>query len=340
MSKHKRKKKQDSKEQPLAGERLAAVRRERDIPIRDVARELHLDESKVEALEENRFESLGAPVFAKGHLRKYAEIVGVPVDEVLHDYDEMNRSAGAPPVVAEPRNVPRDIDLTRYILPALVAVLVVGSILGWLLLGSPVPETDQTASTPASRVEIDDSAADSSALPREIATPVESTQLDDDTVAANDEPTAEPVAGSGESSMVESSPEPDADVETMAAQPESQPVREPEPGPEPASESTADLEPAPEPQPEPPASPLAGPQVRLTMTFTGDCWTEVTDADGERLYFDLGRDGRSINVSGSAPLRVLFGSYANVSVAVDGEPYDIPRSALRGDTARFTIDAP
>ncbi len=46
-----------------------------------MAKELHLDEPKVQALEENQFDVLGAPVFAKGHLRKYAELVGVPVDD-------------------------------------------------------------------------------------------------------------------------------------------------------------------------------------------------------------------------------------------------------------------
>jgi cytoskeleton protein RodZ len=84
----------------------------------------------------------------------------------------------------------------------------------------------------------------------------------------------------------------------------------------------------------------SGPEVSLELVFTGDCWTEITDADGERLFFDLGSDGRRAAVSGIAPLRVLFGSYANVSLAVNGNDYSIPASARRGETARFTINAP
>ena len=68
---------------PLAGQRLAIARRENDISIADISKELHLDEPKVQALEENLFDQLGAPVFAKGHLRKYAELVGVPPGEQL-----------------------------------------------------------------------------------------------------------------------------------------------------------------------------------------------------------------------------------------------------------------
>ena len=90
---------------PLGGERLAAARRAHEISATDIARELHLDERKVRALEQNDFALLGAPVFAKGHLRKYAELVGVPVDDVIADYYKMNRSTGAPPVVGPARKM-------------------------------------------------------------------------------------------------------------------------------------------------------------------------------------------------------------------------------------------
>ena len=78
---------------PLAGERLAAARRQLKIPLGDVAKALHLDEHKVAALEANRFEIVGPPVFAKGHLRKYAELVGVPIEDMLAD-----SSTARPPV--------------------------------------------------------------------------------------------------------------------------------------------------------------------------------------------------------------------------------------------------
>ena len=76
------------------------------------------------------------------------------------------------------------------------------------------------------------------------------------------------------------------------------------------------------------------------MRFSGDCWTEVTDAAGERLFFDLGRSGRTVSVSGEPPIRVLFGDSDNVELAVDGEPYPIRASMRRGRTARFTVTDP
>ena len=100
----------DSEEQsPRAGERLAEARRERQITVLEVSKELHLDELKVRALEKNEFESLGAPVFAKGHLRKYAQLVGVEEDDVLTDYYKLTRSQAIPPVVANRRRPSREV---------------------------------------------------------------------------------------------------------------------------------------------------------------------------------------------------------------------------------------
>ena len=84
---------------PRGGERLAEARRAKQISVLEVAKELHLDEPKVRALERNDFDVLGAPVFAKGHLRKYAQLVGVDADDVFADYYQMTRAEALPPVV-------------------------------------------------------------------------------------------------------------------------------------------------------------------------------------------------------------------------------------------------
>ena len=71
---------------PMGGERLAEARREQQISVHEIAKELHLDEPKVRALERNEFDVLGAPVFAKGHLKTYAHLVNVDEADVMSDY--------------------------------------------------------------------------------------------------------------------------------------------------------------------------------------------------------------------------------------------------------------
>ena len=89
----------DETKGPVCGERLAEARRRQQISVYEIAKELHLDDFKVRALENNEFEVIGAPVFAKGHLRKYAQLVKVDEADVLADYYQLERTSGAPLVL-------------------------------------------------------------------------------------------------------------------------------------------------------------------------------------------------------------------------------------------------
>jgi cytoskeleton protein RodZ len=104
-----------------------------------------------------------------------------------------------------------------------------------------------------------------------------------------------------------------------------------------------EVEAEPEPEPEAVALPIVETdalEMSLSITYSGDCWTEITDAGGRRLFFDLGKAGRTVNLAGEAPFNVLFGDAANVSLVVNGASFDIPARDLRGRTARLTITSP
>jgi cytoskeleton protein RodZ len=49
---------------------------------------LNLDVAVIQALEHNDFPALGAPVFARGHLRRYAALLGIPEGALLAEYEE------------------------------------------------------------------------------------------------------------------------------------------------------------------------------------------------------------------------------------------------------------
>ncbi|MGH8194700.1 MAG: helix-turn-helix domain-containing protein [Woeseiaceae bacterium] len=278
---------------PVAGERLAKARRAREISIHDIAKELHLDEPKVRALEQNDFESLGAPVFAKGYLRKYAELVGVSVDDVLADYHRFDRSTGVLPILGTRPKAPRDISLGPWLAALLVIALLAGGAWFWLSGGLESLLRDQEPATLAP--------------------------------FAGDEA---PAQGTYQAPQTT-----EREVETeMPVTTEPAP-----PGPGPAVTGPAEGEqPAVQAESAPPAA-LASGQVELTLQFSGDCWTEVSDASGERLYFGLGAAGRTVAVTGTAPLHVLLGDSKHATVTVDGADYPIPASARRGETARLTI---
>jgi cytoskeleton protein RodZ len=78
------------------GKRLQAARSQKGLTCQKAADELHLDGWVIEGLESGNYERIGPPVYAKGHLRRYAELLGLPVAEVLADFD------GAPAVIPPP----------------------------------------------------------------------------------------------------------------------------------------------------------------------------------------------------------------------------------------------
>ena len=83
------------------GARLRRERESRGLTQQQAAEQLTLDSSVIVALEANDFATLGAPVFAKGHLRRYAALLELPEDDLLAGYE---RSKGQP---EQPTRVPR-----------------------------------------------------------------------------------------------------------------------------------------------------------------------------------------------------------------------------------------
>ena len=260
---------------PRGGERLAEARRAQQISVLEVAKELHLDEPKVRALERNEFDVLGAPVFAKGHLRKYAQLVGVDEADVFADYYEMTRSVDVlPPLVAGRHRVRQELSPGPWI-AVIVIILVAVATYFWFVVDSETAVTPDT--TPAELPPPEQSADSSPAVEQPAIEP---------TTAAQEQPTL------------------------VASEPQPEPVQ------------------------------VAAGQTHLHLSFSGDCWTEVSDATGRRLFFEMGRTGRNVDLTGTAPFAVLFGNAENVSVRVDGNNYPISPSNPGSRTARLTIMKP
>jgi cytoskeleton protein RodZ len=78
------------------GASLKSAREARGLTPQQAAEQLTLDVSVVTALEANDFAALGAPVFAKGHLKRYAALMDLSADELLGAYQRASDQAPAP----------------------------------------------------------------------------------------------------------------------------------------------------------------------------------------------------------------------------------------------------
>ncbi|MBS1199861.1 MAG: hypothetical protein H6R27_539 [Proteobacteria bacterium] len=120
------------------GAALAAAREARGLSHAQAAEQMRLTAEAVVAMEEGRFEALGPSVFARGHLRKYANLLGVPADTVLAAYDgSASRSAEStliPPASAHtPVRSHRVPELPWQALLVAAVVLVAAAATGWWL---------------------------------------------------------------------------------------------------------------------------------------------------------------------------------------------------------------
>jgi cytoskeletal protein RodZ len=103
-----------------------------------MAERLHLDATIIAALEEERFLALGAPVFVRGHLRRYAQALSLDADDLQQRYERMQAAASTPDLTRAPRALAQP-DPRRYLWPAVIAagLAVLAGILWWALSAPP-----------------------------------------------------------------------------------------------------------------------------------------------------------------------------------------------------------
>jgi cytoskeleton protein RodZ len=123
------------------GARLRAGRDKLGLTVIQVAERLHLDPSVIGSLEAERFDMLGAPVYVRGHLRRYAEFVGEVPGTLLDRYASMQTTTDDSPDLRQaPRALPQS-DPRRYLWPAVIiaGACVLAGILWWALNAQPAP---------------------------------------------------------------------------------------------------------------------------------------------------------------------------------------------------------
>ena len=354
------------------GSILNTARERRGLTVEQMAAELRVESRLLEALEADRFEALPAPVFVKGYLRHLANRYGLEYDELLHRYTGQTDTKDAPVTYSEP--IPEE---SRFLAPLLIGalVLILGIPALWFTwagrdlfsdIGSqeaeapvpppaqlePVPEEAAALPEPGIAVE---PVAPPFAVEPDPAEPQTGESPPDDVSAPDDISTTEPdpvdasttiELGPSESPTGESPP---SDVSAPVEQPADAGSADPAPSGEQPPVGAA---PGVEPQPpefaaEPGAAaltdtvatePADGPLVRVALSFEEDSWTEVSDGNGNSLYYDLARAGTTANLEGVPPLSFLLGNPVGVQLSINDQPWPIPPPGAGTTTANFVVD--
>jgi cytoskeleton protein RodZ len=264
------------------GQRLRAGRERAGLSVAASAEKLHLDPKVIEALEADRFAELGASVYVRGHLRRYADFVGEPGAELVDAYTA-REARPPPPDLTQIPQAERHADARKLRTPVMFLGVAAALVLAiwWVLAGSK---------------------------PRAVHADVRPTLR------------AEQVAAQSPALVA---------VQAPAAAPAAQPLGT---APVAAAPTTVDAAPVRKED----AAPAHA--TRLKLELANDSWVEVYDSRGERLFYDVATAGSVQSVEGRAPLRVVLGNSAGVTVEVDGQSRDIPATALDGEGARFVVN--
>jgi cytoskeleton protein RodZ len=285
------------------GARLRREREAQGVGHQQAAESLNLDPAVLTHIEANDFAALGAPVFVKGHLRRYASLLGLAEDEIVSMYDRSKQQLGEPSLVPKSRLEMAPVRgksrwpwvgggaATFFVAAGLIAYL---SEHGLPRIGTNPEEATAPVlqEVPATTTQVPAVAATATVAGAAGSTPA--------AVPA----TAQPTGPAPFSSNAAVAPNGGATAGTpQSAAPAA-------PG--------ADV-------PAPVA--LQPGQVSLQLKFSADSWVEVFDGSGKAVLYDLGKAGTERTITASAPLSVTIANGAAVAVAVNGRALpNLPRA--------------
>jgi len=286
------------------GETLRVARLAQDLTVEQIATELRIEAKQLSALESNRFEQIGVPVFIKGYLKQYGLRLGLDPKDLLALYYEQTTLRDVQIQPSRTIKLRDDRQVTSWIVALIVLLAAVGGLAIWWWNGGGFGLASTAPAVPAApplaaaeRVEPVTTPAAAPASVRETALP------------AADPPAA---------AAVEPGEQAPAAVDAAFVAPDEEASDDETSGDENAAASAA--------------------AVPLQFIFEGASWAEVTDARGERLLFGLSEAGRNVAVRGVPPFAIVLGDATVVRLVVDGKAYEIPRAGRQGNLARFTVD--
>ncbi|MBD2815163.1 cytoskeleton protein RodZ [Xenorhabdus sp. Flor] len=75
----------------------------------------------------------------------------------------------------------------------------------------------------------------------------------------------------------------------------------------------------------------------LVINFTGECWLDIKDAKGKKLFSGTKNRGDSLKLSGTLPYSLHIGAPAQVNIEFQGNHVNLDEFIKKGSAARLTL---
>ncbi|MCT4350575.1 cytoskeleton protein RodZ [Vibrio sp. NC2] len=292
-----------------AGTLLKNKRESLGLTQKQISDRLKLRVTLIQQIEENQFESDQVATFMRGYIRSYAKYVNLDEKVVLnalhHSGDAQHQEQE---MLSFSRKTKTEKHNSRIMLLtwSIFAVIVGISSLWWWQNQQQDTLSQSLANTESSEELVVEESLDPELTSLEVieaeqnAETSPATENSDELTevsSAEDSVTLDPVE------VIEEAPEA-ADVASVTAEPETV-----------APEAVVN---------------------ELVMQFSADCWVQVKDASGKTLSTGIKKAGQTLNLSGTAPYKVILGAPEGVSMTFASEPVDLS-GYTSGKVARITL---
>ncbi|WFW14420.1 cytoskeleton protein RodZ [Citrobacter freundii] len=320
----------DKNEALSTGVRLRNAREQLGFSQQAVAERLCLKVSTVRDIEEDKAPADLASTFLRGYIRSYARLVHIPEEELLPGLEKQApiRPAKVAPMQSfslGKRRKKRDGWLMTF--TWLVLFVVVGLTGAWWWQNHKAQQEEITTMADQSSAELNagkDSAQSvpldtSAAASQDMTPPAPDDGAAADAASAPDAATVPAAAADAQQNAVVAPSQANVDTATTAT----------------TSPATA----APLPTDQAGVTTPAADPNALVMNFTADCWLEVSDATGKKLFSGMQRKDGTLNLIGQAPYKLKIGAPAAVQIQYQGKPVDLSRFIRTNQVARLTVNA-
>ncbi|MDH5935007.1 cytoskeleton protein RodZ [Vibrio splendidus] len=292
-----------------AGTLLKNKRESLGLTQKQISDRLKLRVTLIQQIEENQFESDQVATFMRGYIRSYAKYVNLDEKVVLnalhHSGDAQHQEQE---MLSFSRKTKTEKHNSRIMLLtwSIFAVIVGISSLWWWQNQQQDTLSQSLANTESSEELVVEESLDPELTSLEVIEAEQNAEISPATEnsdeltevsSAEDSVTLDPVE------VIEEAPEA-ADVASVTAEPETV-----------ASEAVVN---------------------ELVMQFSADCWIQVKDASGKTLSTGIKKAGQTLNLSGTAPYKVILGAPEGVSMTFASEPVDLS-GYTSGKVARITL---
>lgn len=321
----------ESNEAQTMGERLRIAREQLGFSQQTVAERLCLKVSTVRDIEENQSPQDLASTFLRGYIRSYARLVHIPEEELLPLMAKQTPVRDSKVEVMHSyslgkRRKKRDGWLMSF--TWLILFVVLGLTGAWWWQNHKAQQAELTTMDDQSSVELSANQDEHSVALNHDEIPVQ-----------NPSEASQPAATPSTSEPVPLNTTPNNTANGTTSQPEAV-----------VSQSQTSIEnlqtnapsataPVTLPTDNANVSTPAAAADALTMTFSNDCWLEVSDSAGKKLFSGLKRKGETLDLAGHPSYQLKIGAPAAVEIQFQGKPVDLSRFIRTNQVARLTVSA-